>query len=211
LPDCEPKGTVIFIHGGYWRSLDKSYFSHLSAGPASNGWAVAIPSYTLAPEAKISEITKETAQAISRIAQQRLGSLRLIGHSAGGHLVARMLCNDCPISEDVYQRIENTVAVSGVFELKNLLQTAMNDDLRLDENEVERESPANLKPRINARITCVVGGAELSEFLRQNEMLAHWQGFGAQVSMIEDPDKHHFNVIEGLASVDSLLARTLLA
>ena len=174
-PINEPKGLVVFIHGGYWRALDRSYFSHLAVGPLSHGWKVAIPSYTLAPKARIGEITREIAEAITGLAGANDGPIRLIGHSAGGHLVARMLCDDELLSEEVYSRLENTVAVSGLFDLTNLLETQMNDDLGLDKEEVQLESPAKLAPRENARITCLVGGDELPEFLRQNELL---EGFG---------------------------------
>ncbi|MEL6794674.1 MAG: alpha/beta hydrolase, partial [Pseudomonadota bacterium] len=57
-PEGAAKGLIAFIHGGYWRAFDKSYWSHLAAGPLARGWAVALPSYTLAPAARISEITR---------------------------------------------------------------------------------------------------------------------------------------------------------
>ncbi|MEM9277206.1 MAG: alpha/beta hydrolase [Pseudomonadota bacterium] len=210
LPEGEARGLVIFIHGGYWRALDKSHFSHLAVGPLSHGWKVAIPSYTLAPEARISDITKEVANAISVLAKAHEGPIRLAGHSAGGHLVSRMLCDDNLLDDDVYARIENTVAVSGLFDLQHLPKTKMNDDLRLDDEEVKSESPVNFNPRENARITCLVGGNELPEFVRQNELLEGWKPSGAKVRTISDQGKNHFSVIEPLADPQSLLTMSLL-
>ncbi|MGI9350963.1 MAG: alpha/beta hydrolase [Rhizobiaceae bacterium] len=210
-PIIDAKGLVIFIHGGYWRALDRSYFSHFAVGPLSHGWKVAIPSYTLAPKARISEITREIAEAISKLAEVNDGPIRLVGHSAGGHLAARMLCDDGLLPDEVYSRLENTLAVSGLFDLVHLQETMMNDDLRLDEEEIRNESPINLAPRKNARITCLVGGDELPEFLRQNELLEGWKKSGAKVKIITDQGKNHFSVIEPLATPGSLLTTALLS
>ena len=184
---------------------------HLAAGPLAHGWQVAVPSYTLAPDVRIQDITKEIAAAVTTIAEDNDGPIRLVGHSAGGHLVARMLCSDNLLSDDVFARIENTVAVSGVFELEPLTKTAMNDDLQLTETEVELESPARLTPRKGARITCLVGGSELPEFLRQNELLEDWKYEGATVRMVSDQGKNHFTVIEPMAHPASMITLLLLS
>lgn len=211
FPEAEAKGLVIYIHGGYWRALDQSFFSHLSVGPLAHGWMVAVPSYTLAPQAKISEITTEIAQAISHLASKYKGPIRLIGHSAGGHLVSRMLCDDNLLEDAVYSRIENTVAVSGLFDLRLLSETTINDDLRLDTAEIAKESTVNYKPRKGVRLACLVGGSELPEFQRQNELLENWNSEDANVRFITDQGKNHFTVIEPLADPKSLLTTVLLS
>ena len=88
--DCH--GTVIFIHGGYWMRTGREFWSFLAEGILENDWAVAIPSYPLTPEVRISSITSSITQAVERVASKTTGSLRLIGHSAGGHLVSRLMC-----------------------------------------------------------------------------------------------------------------------
>lgn len=211
LPAGETRGTAIFIHGGYWRMLDRSFFSHLAAGPVAHGWAVTMPSYTLAPQARIGVISREIAQAVEAIAAEYPGPLRLIGHSAGGHLVARMLCDDGILPANVVSRIENTVAVSGLFDLENLRHTQMNDDFRLDDKEIAAESPARLSPVKSTRITCLVGAAELPEFLRQNDLLIPWREHGAKVKTITDQGKHHFSVIDPLVEPASLITMALMA
>lgn len=210
MPKSEVKGLVIYVHGGYWRALDKSYWSHLSKGALEDGWAFAVPSYTLAPQARISEITQEIAKAIAFLAREVPGEIRLIGHSAGGHLVARMICETSDLPLSVSSRIAHTVAVSGVFDLEHLPKTEMNNDLRIDEAEIASESPARLKPVSGKSITCLVGGNELAEFQRQNTLLEPWQSNGVSVATVTSTGHHHFNVVEPLQERGSEILRLLL-
>ena len=87
----------MFVHGGYWKAFDKSTWSHLAHGAVARGWAMALPSYTLAPDATLAQMTAQIARAIAAARAEVPGPVRLAGHSAGGHLVARMLCADSPI------------------------------------------------------------------------------------------------------------------
>jgi arylformamidase len=212
LPEGEPRGLVVFVHGGFWRALDKSFWSHLARGSVDSGYAVAMPSYTLCPEVRIADITREVAAAIARAAAMIEGPLLLTGHSAGGHLVTRMISATSPLPDSIRSRIRNTVSISGVHDLRPLTKTAMNGDLRIDDSEAQTESPALLRPQPGARLTCWVGSAERPEFVRQNALLANiWIGLGAQTCAIEEPGRHHFNVIDGLADADHPLLRTLLS
>jgi arylformamidase len=211
IPEGKPRGLVVFVHGGFWRTLDKSFWSHLARGSVESGYAVAMPSYTLCPEVRIADITREVAAAIARAAAMVEGPVLLTGHSAGGHLVTRMISATSPLPESVSARIRNTVSISGVHDLRPLLRTAMNADLRIDDEEARTESPALLAPRPDARLTCWVGASERPEFVRQNALLANiWIGLGAQTCAIEEPGRHHFNVIDGLADAHHPLVRTLL-
>ena len=211
-PEGRPKGLVVFVHGGFWKALDKSFWSHLARGSVEGGYAVAMPSYTLCPTVRISEITREIAAAVERAAAMVEGPLFLAGHSAGGHLVTRMISATSPLPDDVRARISHTVSISGVHDLRPLMKAAMNTDLRIDEAEALVESPALLQPMQNARVTCWVGGAERPEFVRQNALLANiWTGLGAKTCMIEEPGRHHFDVIDGLADPCHQLTRTLLS
>jgi len=83
-PEGPPRGTVIFVHGGYWKAFHRSDWSHLAAGPLARGWAVAMPSYTLAPEARIAAISAEIAAAVAAIAQATTGPMILTGVVTGG-------------------------------------------------------------------------------------------------------------------------------
>ncbi len=200
------KGLAVFIHGGYWRAFDKSDWSHLAKGAVECGWAVCLPSYTLAPEARLSEITKQIARAIDYAADLIDGPIRLAGHSAGGHLVSRMACENSTLGTVALQRLEAVVSISGLHDLRPLLRTSMNDVLKLDLVEATAESAALLRPREDIDITCWVGSDERPEFIRQNDLLANiWSGLGASIKAIHAPNKHHFNVIEDLADANSAL------
>lgn len=211
-PEGTPKGLVVFVHGGFWKALDKSFWSHLARGSVESGFAVAMPSYTLCPEIRIADITREIGAAIAQAAAMIEGPILLTGHSAGGHLVTRMISATSPLPDAVSVRIKNTVSISGVHDLRPLVKTAMNADLRIDDAEAQTESPVLLRPVPDARLTCWVGSAERPEFVRQNALLANiWTGLGAQTCTIEEPGRHHFDVIGGLADRKHPLVRTLLA
>lgn len=210
FPELQPRGLVVFVHGGYWRAFDKSTWSWLAAGPLAHGWAVAMPSYTLAPDATIAEITMEIGAAIGVAAQEIEGPIRLAGHSAGGHLVTRMNCWNAPLWDWAAARIERTVSISGVHDLRPLIRTAMNEDLRLDWATAAAESPALIVPREGARVICWVGAAERPEFVRQNALLANvWHGLGARMSAVETEGEHHFDVIDGMSYPGGALATAL--
>jgi len=209
MPSGAPKGLVVFVHGGYWMAFDKSSFSHLAAGAVAHGWAVCLPSYTLAPQARLSEITREIAMAISRVAKRVDGPIHLAGHSAGGHLVTRMACTD--VALPVADRIKHVLSISGLHDLRPLLRTDMNATLGLDLAEAEAESAALQTPRTGVSLTTWVGADERPEFLRQNDLLANiWTGLGMDTKCYHDPAKHHFNVIAGLEEKGSDITRALL-
>jgi arylformamidase len=211
IPERASAGLFVFIHGGYWMRFDKSSWSHLAAGALAHGWAVALPSYTLCPEVRITEITAQVGRAVAAIAARVGGPLRLAGHSAGGHLVSRLNCADSPLPASVRERLAHTVSISGLHDLRPFLKTTMNNTLRLDAVEAARESPALLMPLPGARVTCWVGTAERPEFLRQNALLANiWTGVGARMARHEAEGRHHFDVIEELADPASPLVSALL-
>ena len=208
-PETEARGLAVFVHGGYWMRFDRTFWSHLAAGPLSNGWIVAMPSYSLCPDVRISQITKEVASAIEFAARDIKGPIRLAGHSAGGHLVARMVCKGAPLRKPVQSRIEKTVSISPVSDLRPLCRLKINDVLNLTQKEAAAESPALLQPLPGADIACWVGAAERSEFVRQNLLLAAaWHGLGARITHVEESDRHHFDVIDGLLDADSTLTQT---
>ncbi|MBP2231195.1 alpha-beta hydrolase superfamily lysophospholipase [Azospirillum agricola] len=210
-PEGEAAGTVVFVHGGFWKAFDKSSWSHLAAGALAHGWRVAMPSYTLCPEARIGGITRQIERAVEAVAGRTAGPLRLTGHSAGGHLVTRLLCADAGLSWAVRERVVHTVSISGLHDLRPLLKTAMNQTLGLDGEEVVRESPALAMPHPGVSVTCWVGADERPEFIRQNALLANiWSGLDARMTERQTAARHHYNVIEDLADPHSPLVGELL-
>lgn len=212
LPEAAPRGLVVFIHGGYWLESDKSGWSHLAKGAVCSGFAVAMPSYTLCPDIRIAGIVGEIGAAIGKAAGMVEGPLMLTGHSAGGHLATRMVTTTTPLAADVARRVRHVVSISGLHDLRPLMRTGMNEALAIDEREALTESPALLRPMDGARITCWAGGGERSEFLRQNALLANiWTGLGATTSAVVEPDRHHFDIIDGLADPAHPLTRLLIS
>ena len=206
LPDGSiPRGLCVFVHGGYWLRFDRSYWSHLAAGALARGWAVAMPSYTLAPQARIAQITTEVAQAVTAAAELVAGPVVITGHSAGGHLSARMACADQNHAWSA--RLRTVLPISPVADLRPLMQTGMNADLRLDPAEAEAESPALLARRDGVACTVWVGGQERPSFLWQARILSENWDCPWHVA----PGLHHFDVIDALADPDSALIKVLLA
>lgn len=206
-----PAGLLLFIHGGYWRRFDPATFSHLAAGALARGWTVAMPGYPLAPEARIGRITRSVTAALVAAAAAVPGPIVVAGHSAGGHLAARLACTDVDLPGDVAARLVRVVSISGLHDLRPLLHTPINADLRLDAAEAAAESPALLAPRPGLPVHAWVGDLERPEFVRQTMLLANiWTGFGIDVGQTIEPGRHHMDVIDALADPGSALVSTLL-
>jgi arylformamidase len=202
LPDGAPQGLLMFIHGGYWLRFDREIWSHLAAGAVARGWACAIPSYTLAPEARIGAMTLEIARALEVAASFVTGPIVVTGHSAGGHLSARMGCADVTLSV----LVKRVVPISPLADLEPISFTAMNAELRLDPPEVASESPErlSLRPEVEAHVW--VGAQERPAFLWQARLLSEaWS-----CPWTPESGKHHFDVIDGLSDPASALLSACL-
>ncbi|MEM6373506.1 MAG: alpha/beta hydrolase [Pseudomonadota bacterium] len=202
-PQAEAKGTLIFVHGGYWLKFDRSYWSHFAAGALGRGWAVAMPSYDLCPGIRIAGITQQIAQAISHIAKTTTGPISLAGHSAGGHLVARMLAPGM-LPKAVIDRITHVVPISPLGDLAPLMQTSMNADFHLDPGMARAESPCHQSVP-DTQVSVWVGADERPAFLDQARLLA--DAWGSAHAVI--PGKHHFDIIDALADPASDLTQRL--
>lgn len=204
LPEGTPQGLVIFVHGGYWHKFDRSIWSHFAEGARARGWAVAMPSYDLCPRVRIRDITRQVAQAITVAAQEIAGPIRLTGHSAGGHLVARML-EPGLLPEAVAERVAHVMPISPLTDLRPFLDLTMNETLGLDRAEAMAESPIAMAPP-TVPVTVQVGGDERPVFLDHARWLEKAWGCGNVVI----PGKHHFDVIDALKDPDSAMVTTLL-
>jgi len=203
-PEGAAKGLCVFVHGGYWIKFDRSLWSHLAAGACVRGWAVAMPSYDLCPDVRIAGITTQIARAVSAAAARVDGPIALVGHSAGGHLVARMAMPGI-LPADVAARLQHVMPISPVSDLRPLLETAMNADFRLDMAAAEAESPA-LMPAPSVPVTIWVGGDERPVFLDQ----ARWLAEAWDVAHHVDEHRHHFDIIEALGDPESAMLDQLL-
>jgi arylformamidase len=204
---------MMFIHGGYWRSLDKRDFSFLAPAWVDAGVSLAVVNYDLCPRVSVEEIVRQMLRAGRWLwlHAEEYGMdedrLYVAGHSAGGHLTAMLMAALWPVFDARLPRdlFKGGLAVSGIYDLRPLVQTAwLNSDLRLDEAAALRMSPAFLPPATRAPVMTCVGGGESSEFLRQNALLGErWRSvFAGDIRM---PGTHHFSVIDGLADQRSAL------
>lgn len=210
-PEGAVQGLAVFVHGGYWMRLEKSHWTDLAEGARARGWAVCIPSYTLTPHARISAITGEIGQAITTAASRVDGPICLAGHSAGGHLVTRMLCDDSPLTEALRNRIRHTLSISGLHDLRPLMRTQMNETLNLDAQEANAESAVLHPPAGDSPLTCWVGGGERPEFIRQARLMAlMWAGLDTPTCCHIDGTHNHFTILEGLKDAQSPITDALL-
>jgi acetyl esterase/lipase len=187
---------VLFIHGGYWQALDKSFFSHLAHGANERGLTVAVPNYTLAPAATLADIVSEIEAAADFLVRRTGRRLVATGHSAGGHLAACLMARPAPQTMPV----RAAMPISGLFDLPPLVPTSINKALGLTLQEARRLSPLEWTPPQAGHLVAVVGGAESGEFLRQSqEIVELWGRAGVSTRYHEVPGAHHFDVIAGLA------------
>ncbi len=187
---------ALFIHGGYWKALDRSFASHCARGLNGHGIAVALPSYDLCPAVTIDVIVAQMRAAAAFLFRRHGRRMLAIGHSAGGHLAATLLETDWRGIDPALPAdlIPAALPVSGVFELEPLLPTTISEGLRLTPETARALSPRH-HPSPGRPIHCLVGGAESSEFIRQSrDMAAAWGG-----SWEEVPRADHFTAIAPFA------------
>jgi arylformamidase len=200
---------VVFIHGGYWRSLDPFLFSHLAAGPNARGLAFALAGYDLCPSVTIAQIIEQQRAAVAFLGQRHGGRLVVSGHSAGGHLAACMLATDWRARGLPADLVSAALAISGLFDLTPLIHVSMNADLKLDAAEARRVSPIFWPAPSAGRFDAWVGGEESAEFLRQSRIIADaWQGIAARYHAV--PGANHFTIIDPLCEPRSPLTSRLV-
>lgn len=209
------RGTVLFIHGGYWVGFSKNESSWVADGFLDQGFSVAVLNYPLCPDVTLARIVDATRAAFAHLYRDVLteaerGRITVTGHSAGGYLANLHLATDWTEFGLPADPIAGIVPISGVFGLAPLIHTTMNARLKLDLAEAGRLSLDAAPWRSRASAAFVVGGDELAEFRRQsNDMAAGWAELAPQVYDI--PGTNHFDVIDGLAQPGSLLNRLVTA
>ena len=163
-----------------------------------------MPSYDLCPTVSIAQITQQIAAAVEQIAERHERDIVLSGHSAGGHLVARLSYQGV-LTTKTFARIQHVCPISPVSDLRPLRHTAMNEKFKLTEADAIAESPA-LSPYSGKKVTCFVGADERPAFLDQARWLS--EAWGCELSVLEG--KHHFDVIDPLADPNSTMIQTML-
>ncbi|MBL8584278.1 MAG: alpha/beta hydrolase [Rhizobiaceae bacterium] len=181
---------VVFVHGGYWQSLDKQRFSFVALPLVARGFAVALPNYPLAPESPPEAIVGSVTRCLPAVLGA-LGaapsSIIATGHSAGGHLAA-MLSLGHPVAA--------CVPISGIFDVAPLLHTSVNAALALDAARAAAISPISRPPRRGCRLVALVGGDETAAFTAQSESyVRHWRDGGEVAELVSLGGRNHYTVL----------------
>lgn len=205
-PAATPAPVLVFVHGGYWRSLSKADHSFVAPAFTTQGAMVVVPGYSLCPAESMEGIALQLARALEwvhRHAAEFGGDpqrIAVAGHSAGGHLAAMLLsCRWKQLAEDLpAQLVGGALSISGLFDLEPLRHTPfLQKDLQLTPQAVARLSPAFF-PRPKGRLYAAVGALESDEFIRQNQLIRDVWGPTAVPVCETVPGFHHFNILESL-------------
>lgn len=199
--------TIAYIHGGYWQANDKENYAYVAEGPLAHGMNVAIVEHTLTPNVTMSQLVAEIREAVhwlhTNLASYGADPSRLIlsGHSAGGHLTAMLL-------DSTFVRYG--ISISGLFDLQPIRVSYLNNNLRLDENEAERNSPVRSVKSAQFPILVAYGDAELPELQRQSIEFAKVCGAtGIAAELVPISGANHFTAVEALAQPSGSLAQKL--
>ncbi|OYU86848.1 MAG: esterase [Bradyrhizobiaceae bacterium PARB1] len=212
LTDKPNAPLLVFIHGGYWRAQDKSEFSYFAESYVQHGVNVAVINYRLAPHVTMDELVSDVRASIVFLYKNAnefgyaADRLFVSGSSAGGHLTVMSLTADWPALGVPADTVKGGCALSGLYDLEAIRLCYLNKEIGLDASTAERNSPIRHLPKSAAPLILSFGGTESSEFERQQaEFAAAWRGAGLQCSVVEQPDEHHFSMIDRLADPASPL------
>ncbi|CAD5371991.1 Alpha/beta hydrolase [Rubrivivax sp. A210] len=207
-PRTQPAPVLIYIHGGYWRALDKSDHSFVAPAFNADGAMVVVPNYALCPAVSIEQIVLQLVQAVAwvwRHAAAHGGDpscIALAGHSAGGHLATMLLsCRWKEVADDLpTQPVTGALAISGLYDLEPLRHTPfLQADLQLTPAAVARLSPAFFPRPKGAKLYTAVGLDESEEFQRQNRLIRDVWGPTAVPVCESLAGANHFTVLQSLA------------
>lgn len=205
----------VFIHGGYWQSLDNKPFSFMAAPLNEAGVACAALTYDLCPTVSMTRLTEQVREGIvwlhRHAAELGFDAERIFvgGHSAGGHLTTMLLLTDWTRHGLPKDAVKGGLSISGLYDLEPVRLAYVNEALKLDAVEARALSPVHhLPPNADGvpPLLLAVGAAELAEFVRQQrDFAALCKQRGLRVVEIELPAHNHFSVLEALASRDAAL------
>lgn len=212
--------VVVFIHGGYWQAMDKSYFSFIAPPLVERGFTVAVLNYPLCPAASLSSIVRSLRWAMIYLYRNIAhyngdrDRFHLIGHSAGGHLTALLLATAWSNLDSALpaSMLKSGIGVSGVYQLEPLHHTYLNQALNMSQAEIDELSPVNLPPPLAGKMALFVGGDESDEFKRQSKLFAQtWTNGGFYTRYDVLPGRNHFSILDELTDPSGAILNCLPA
>lgn len=219
LPTRAARGTLLYIHGGWWRSLDKSDYAFVPPAFVDAGYAVALCNYTLCPQGSIANAVEQCRRAVRWLVREgpaRGAPAPLVvgGHSAGGHLTAMMYTLDWAAQGFDAAPFAGGVSLSGVHDLTPLVQFSHNVDFRLDDAGARRMSPALAQPTTAAPLLVACGADETSEFVRQTDLM--WDAWPRNhppgvAGPMHVAGHNHYSAVLDYMNPASALSRSTLA
>jgi arylformamidase len=203
---------VLFIHGGYWRGLSHDMFSHMAKGLNERGVPVAVAGYDLCPQVTMGEIITQLRTCVVALWERYQVPVVAVGHSAGGHLAACLLATDwSSVAPGMPPQIVRAAyGISGLYNLKPLTETSINDDLKMTFETSGHLSPFFWPAPSGLILDAVVGGNESEEYLKQSRRIVDVWGLGGAITRYgEIPGTNHFTVIAGLTDKDSPMTKRI--
>ncbi|MDJ0944016.1 MAG: alpha/beta hydrolase [Kiloniellales bacterium] len=208
----------VFVHGGYWRALDKSDHSFAAEALVAAGATVVAINYDLCPAVTLDRIVAQTRAAVAwtyrNIAAYGGDPERIFlsGHSAGAHLAVMALLEDWPGQHGLPpEPIKGVTAISGVYDLAPVLRISVNDDVRLTAEMAARNSPTLHPPRRALPLLLAVGAEEPAGWIQQTlDFRRAFEASAGPASFLEVPDRNHFSVLYDLADPETALCRAVL-
>ena len=190
--------AVLYIHGGYWQSMERTSSSVCARGLNLAGVSVGVAGYDLCPAISIAGIVAQMRAAARLLAARTGKPVVAAGHSAGGHLAACLLALE--------PEVRAAYSISGLFDLRPLTGTPLNKALALTEDEAVRQSPLAWAPPAGKTLDAVVGGDESGEYHRQSRAIAEtWGEAGVKTRYEALAGLNHFTVLAPLADPDSAM------
>lgn len=221
LPAERPGAPLyVFIHGGYWYSLDKADYSYVAEGFRPHGVTTAVNNFGLAPDTSMDEIVRQNRAALAWLWRNasKYGAdpqrIYVCGHSAGGHLAVMLLATDWPAFAPGLPRdlVKGACAIGGLFDMEPIRLSYLNKTLKMSAEEARRNAPLELKYPSRAPLSLVVAVDETPEYHRQSQAMADlWRNLGYPVDLLVPPGLNHFDVVNRLIDPDCDLVRAQLA
>lgn len=198
----EPLGTIVYFHAGYWQSRDKVGFRFLASDFVKQGYNFVLVNYPLCPDVNIAAIVASARKAVLHVFQNlkirhpQDKGLILSGHSAGGHIAVELALDPWP-EAPAATPIEAIFAISGIYDLSPLVQTPLNDKLRMTLEDAMAYSPLFRVRNMGVNAFFVVGELETEQFQLQSQAMADaWRQAGNPAKYHALPDSNHFNILQ---------------